>query len=314
MDLSPDGRTLAGWEENPRLLLLSGAPGAEVGQWVGRDEGRRLVLWEVATGKEALRLDVLRHEAAGLAFAPDGRTLAESTLAGPVVLRDALSGRELTRLEGHGGRVFRVAFAPDGKTLASGSADTTALLWDVRPWVGRRGPAAPLAPRDLDAHWAALAGDDAPRAWRAVGALVAAPQQAVPLLEKNLRATLPDRTLQARLIAALDSGDFEKREQATRELARLGELAEPALRGALKGRPSAELRRRVGRLLEPLRKQELSGERLREVRAVQVLELTGTAAARRVLAGLAKGEPEARLTREARGAWYRLDSRPAQAP
>jgi hypothetical protein len=171
-----------------------------------------------------------------------------------------------------------------------------------------------LAPRDLDAHWSALAGPDAPRAWRAVGALVAAPEQAVPLLKKNLRATLPDRALLARLIAALDSDDFEKREQATRELARLGELAEPALRGALKGKPSAELRRRVGRLLEPLRKQELSGERLREVRAVQVLELTATAAARRVLAGLAKGEPEARLTQEARGALRRLSTRPDRVP
>jgi WD40 repeat protein len=291
MELSPDCRTLAGWEA-----------------------GCRLVLWEVATGKEVLRLDVPPLEAGRLAYAPDGRTLAVGTPTGPLVLRDALSGRELARLPGHAGRVLSVAFAPDGKTLASGSVDTTALLWDVRPWGGRRGAAAPLAARDLDAHWAALAGEDAPRAWRAVGALVAAPEQAVPLLETNLRAALPDRERLARLIAALDGNDFEAREQATRELARVGGAAEPALRAVLKGKPSAETRRRIGRLLESLQKQELSGERLREVRAVQVLELTGTAAARRVLAALAKGEPEARLTQEARGALQRLGARPAQAP
>jgi WD40 repeat protein len=314
LELSPDGRTLAALEAGRRRLVVRGAPGAEIHEWVGRDEDWRLALWEVATGKEVLRLDVPRHEAVGLAFAPDGRTLAVGTLGGPVVLRDALSGRELTRLEGHGGHVFSLAFAPDGRTLASGSVDTTALLWDVRPWAGRRGGAAPLSPRDLDAHWAALAGEDAPRAWRAVGALVAAGEQAVPLVEKNLRAARPDRQRLARLIAALDSADFEMREQATRELARLGEAAEPALRGALKAGPSAEVRRRIGRLLEPLRNQELTGERLREVRAAQVLELTGTAAARRVLAALAKGEPEARLTREARDALQRLAARPAQAP
>jgi hypothetical protein len=220
----------------------------------------------------------------------------------------------LTRLRGHQERVFSVAFAPDGRALASGGVDTTALLWDVRPWAGRSNAAAPLTPRDLVGHWEALVGEDAPRAWRAVGALVAAPDQAVPLLEKNLRVTMPDPARLARLITALDSDEFAAREQATRELARLGEPAEPALRGALGRKPSAEARRRIAQLLEPLRRQELSGERLRELRAVQVLELTGTPAARRVLAALAKGEPEARLTRAASRALQRLASRPAQVP
>jgi WD40 repeat protein len=33
--------------------------------------------------------------------------------------------------KGHTGPVWSVTFSPDGKTLASGSADGTAVLWDV---------------------------------------------------------------------------------------------------------------------------------------------------------------------------------------
>ena len=49
-----------------------------------------------------------------------------------------------------------------------------------------------------------------------------------------------------------------------------------------------------------------AGEVLRAVRAVWVLELTGTPAARQVLQKLAGGAPQARLTREARAALGRL--------
>ena len=54
--------------------------------------------------------------------------------------------------------------------------------------------------------------------------------------------------------------------------------------------------------------------RLRDLRALQVLELAGGADARRALATLAQGALDARLTREAKAALERLASRPVSAP
>jgi hypothetical protein len=85
----------------------------------------------------------------------------------------------------------------------------------------------------------------------------------------------------------------------------LAELAEPALREALKKGPSAELKRRVEALLERLDDVESAPERLQAFRAVEVLERIGSPAARKVLEELAKGAPHARLTREARASLQR---------
>jgi len=78
----------------------------------------------------------------------------------------------------------------------------------------------------------------------------------------------------------------------------------------LEGSPTQEVRRQATRLLDKL--ATLSGERLRHVRAVEALEYTNTPSARQVLEGLAKGAPEARLTREAIEALERLKRTPAK--
>jgi hypothetical protein len=109
----------------------------------------------------------------------------------------------------------------------------------------------------------------------------------------------------AALIADLGSEQFKVREQAMRELEKLGEVAAPALHKALAGDVPLEVKRRLEVLSEKLTTRP--AETLRQVRAVEVLEHAGTPAARAVLDRLARdGAPEARLTREAQASRLRL--------
>src|SRR5437763_14460514 len=66
----------------------------------------------------------------GLAFSPDGGTLAMALDNGTVKLWDVPSGEVRLTLEAHKGAVWAVAFSPDGQTLATASSDSTIRLWD----------------------------------------------------------------------------------------------------------------------------------------------------------------------------------------
>ena len=94
--------------------------------------------------------------------------------------------------------------------------------------------------------------------------------------------------------------------EAEAALEQLADSAEPALRQALAGRTSLEMRRRLERLLEKLQQKEVAPEYLRMLRVVEVLEHHGTPAAREVLLTLAGGVAEARLTQEVQAALKRL--------
>ncbi len=106
-------------------------------------------------------------------------------------------------------------------------------------------------------------------------------------------------------VRQLDSDDYAQREKASAALADLGPAAEAPLREALEKAGSAEVRRRLQRVLDG---QE--GEHRRHGHALEVLEMIGTPAARRLLAELAKGSGDSRLTRETRRALGRLEKRP----
>ena len=99
------------------------------------------------------------------------------------------------------------------------------------------------------------------------------------------------------------------REKAREELEKLGDLAEPALRQTLANDPSLEIRKRVQAIVERLGGPVTQPELVQALRAVAVLEDIGTPEARRLLEELAKGAPEARLTRESRASLRWLDSR-----
>jgi hypothetical protein len=129
------------------------------------------------------------------------------------------------------------------------------------------------------------------------------------LLKERLHpaAAIDDRRID-RLLADLDSDEFSVRQKAARELRAMGDAVESAARKVLAGKPSAEQRLRVKELLQELDRAHPS-ERLRGMRAVEVLERIGSAEARQILVKLAAGAPTARLTREAKGSLERLTKR-----
>lgn len=158
----------------------------------------------------------------------------------------------------------------------------------------------PLDAHGLEQAWTHLASSDAREAHRAIWALAASPNEALPFLRQHLQPApeVPAERIR-QLLVDLDGPQFKEREAASRTLAELGEQAEESLTIALKGGPSAELRSRIEALLAQPRPRP-KPEMLRALRALEILDQIGTPEAQAVLHKLARGGPKARLTLEAK--------------
>jgi WD40 repeat protein len=93
-----------------------------------------IALWDVAQRKQLLTIAAhyQNRNLEGLAFSPDGKTLASVGHDEPVIkLWDPLSGKLIDRLSGHKDYIGWVQYSPDGKLLVSGAEDATIRLWDT---------------------------------------------------------------------------------------------------------------------------------------------------------------------------------------
>jgi len=284
------------------------------GRLLACDAGQRVALIELDSGKVVRQIVTARRRTGtgAVAFSSDGRLLATTEMDGTIVLWSVRTGRNLTQRKGHRGPVTALAFPSGGGRLLSGSTDGTAVLWGLGG-IGRPdSPAsAPADANDLERLWAELASPDATDAQEAVFRLIDAGGRAAALIDRRLQAVVgPAPEEMQKLIADLGHRRFAARRAATEKLARLGPVAEPALRRALGRSDSEEVRARARQLLESLDDpHRRSGQVVRPLRAVYVLERIASERARGALRRLSSGSPQANLTRRAAAALARLKHR-----
>jgi hypothetical protein len=303
--VSPDGRKLAaggqqelsvrdldsdrGW-----IVLVEKQQGVEAfrpvrfspcGRWLLVADGTGLMLWDTRTKpvRVAQFAPIAEREDQwwDSTFAPDGRYMAGRVPApdGGVewCVWETATGEEVYRFRPARG-IEGFAFTPDGRRLVVSHADTTLSVWDRAALEARL-----LGPVPHGAEWAWLGIRDAKRAHAAVRALAADPERALAQLSATYSA--PDAAVTDRLIADLCDEDFRVRERAQQALVELGLRAAPALQRAVTRSESPEVRARAAALIGRTgpTSGRLTGERLRAVRAVEVLERIGSPEARALL-------------------------------
>jgi WD40 repeat protein len=313
---SPDGRQFAAADHGLVRFWDTGAWKEQAGlpafAWLGlaySPDGRTLAaasvegvrLFELATRRERAHIPPVGGYPQGtLAFSHTGRWLSWTGNNRALFVWDVHRGEMLGSFTGHDDTVTGLAFTADDRAVVSSSEDWTLLVWDV---AGTAAKKPPRKPGDVDRAWQTLAGGDAKAAYEAIRTLASSPDAAVALLARRLQAAVP---IDAKRIDAwlrdLDSDQFAIRERAMSELEQQGDQTQAALERFLAGRPSLEARRRAEQLLEKARDVARDPERLRQLRALEALEWMDGAGARRLIEALAKGAPDARLTREAKAA------------
>jgi WD40 repeat protein len=115
----------AGGTFSPDGSLLAAASGMAAG-------GNSIILRDARTGRELLTLSGHTGWVMGLAFSPDGKRLASTSLDGTVKIWRITPGTEKLSVSGPGASYgTRVAYNPNGQEFVTNGGDGTATIWNA---------------------------------------------------------------------------------------------------------------------------------------------------------------------------------------
>jgi hypothetical protein len=258
-------------------------------------------VWDVRTGRRLVDWTREIGWIAAVALSADGRSLLVGDGAGHLALVELASGQERSRFQ-HRGAILSAAFDPTGLRVVACSPEAPVYVWDLLGQPGRWNSAK------ADAIWAGLADADAKAAFAAIGLLRANPAEAIPFLSQRVQVpAAPSKETFAGLLKPLDSPRFAEREKAQKELTCIAELATTELAEAIKATAAAEVRERLAKVLKSI--ETMTPERLRLIRACEVLEGIAAPAAINVLRTWSAGPEGSRLTIEAKESLQRVAPR-----
>jgi WD40 repeat protein len=273
------------------------------GKFIAAAFDEDLLIVDAATNRVLRELPGHWNSRGQVVFSPDSRYLTSVTdgwgdkADRSIRVFEMASGTEIHSFKREQ-PIYAAAFSPDGTKMAVGGSDATALILDLKNLTGKERRAR-LSDKELAACWESLTASDASKAYEARADLLHAAESTVPFFAKRLQpAPAIDSKVVDALFKKLDSDNFKERDEASRDLEMLGELVREPMRKVLAGDPAIEARQRLQVLLAKL--DQLSPSQLRQVRAIEILEIIGTPGALAIIERLAKGNPDGLATTESK--------------
>jgi hypothetical protein len=264
-----------------------------------------LLLWDVATGWERLRIDREMHNYFGafimVAMTRDGRLVATVSGRDRVDIWNGFNSYQLDGFDAERG-VTALAFSDDGTMLATGHQDGSVFLWDTRLTWDQSVLPRRMNQKMAQQYWEELGGEGRTPAlaWQT---LLGNPEQTVEILKINLKQVASAKGIAGALESVIVPLPVEGHE--------LLDASPPippmmrALQQALDKATSEESQNHYKQLLDAA-SRPMSPEMRRPILGILLAEQLDTAESRKLIEEIAAGAAGAFETQVAKSALVRI--------